>query len=97
MEMDSKQTTRLVRKWLKDNRSIFLKRPSSQSPDLKAIEAELKRCVWERENLTPVLYGGMFKQTIVRSLCECMQTLEKSVGKFFFCYSDPNQSETGKV
>ena len=56
MDNDSKHTSKVVAKWLKDNKVKVLEVPS-QSPDLNPIEnlrAELKKCVRARRptNLT---------------------------------------------
>jgi len=66
MDNDPKHTSKVVAKWLKDNKVKVLELPS-QSPDLNPIEnlwAELKKRVRTRRptNLTwvtPALSGGM--------------------------------------
>ena len=77
MDNDPKHTSKVVAKWLKDNRVKVLEWPS-QSPDLKPIEhlwAELKVCASKEANkpdlVTPALSGGMGKnitQLIVGTL-----------------------------
>uniref|UniRef100_A0AAZ3SDX4 Tc1-like transposase DDE domain-containing protein n=1 Tax=Oncorhynchus tshawytscha TaxID=74940 RepID=A0AAZ3SDX4_ONCTS len=54
MDNDPKHTSKVVAKWLKDNKVKVLERPS-QSPDLNPLEnvcAELKKCVRRPTNLT---------------------------------------------
>ena len=66
MDKDPKHTSKVVAKWLKDNKDKVLKCPT-QSHDLNPIEhlwAELKRCVRARrpykpDSVTPALSGGM--------------------------------------
>ena len=63
MDNDPKHTSKVVAKWLKDNKVKVLESPS-QSPDINPIEnvwAELKKRVRARRptNLTPALSGGM--------------------------------------
>ena len=66
MDNDSKHTSKVVAKWLKDNKVKKLEWPS-QSADLNPIEnvwSELKKCVRAKEACkpdsdTPALSGGM--------------------------------------
>ena len=66
MDNDPKHTSKVVAKWLKDNKVKVLERPS-QSPDLKPIEhfwAELKSVcasneAYKPDSVTPALSGGM--------------------------------------
>ena len=66
MDNDPKHTSKVVAKWLKDNKVKVLEWPL-QSPDLNYIEhlwAELKRRVrgkeaYKPDSVTPALSGGM--------------------------------------
>jgi hypothetical protein len=61
MDNDRKHTSKVVAKWLKDNKVKVLEW-SSQSPDLNPIEHE-KVCVskeaYKPDSVTPPLSGGM--------------------------------------
>ena len=66
MDNDPKHTSKVVAKWLKDNKVKVLEWPS-QCPDLNPLEnvwAELIKRVWARRpykpnSVTPALSGGM--------------------------------------
>ena len=81
MDNDPKHTSKVVAKWLKDNKVKLLEWPS-QSPDLYPIEnlwAELKKCVRARrpykpDSVTPALSGGM-GQNLLNLLCEAFGRL----------------------
>jgi transposase len=71
MNNDPKHTSKVVAKWLKDNKVKVLEYPS-QIPDLNPIEnvwAELKRLVRARRN------GPKFTQLIVGSLWKTTQNI----------------------
>ena len=71
MDNDPKHTSKIVAKWLKDNKVKVLEW-LSQSPDLKLIEklwAELKKACASKEaykpdSVTPVLSGGMGQKLV---------------------------------
>jgi hypothetical protein len=57
--MTPKNTSKVVAKWLKDNKVKGLERPS-QSPDLKPIEKVCARKeAYKPDSVTPALSGGM--------------------------------------
>ena len=65
MDNDPKHTSKIVAKWLKDNKSSILEWPS-QSPALNPIEnvwPELEVCAskeaYKTDSFTPALSGGM--------------------------------------
>ena len=66
MDNESKHTSKVVAKWLKDNKVTVLEWPS-QSPELKPIDnlwEELHKCVrarrpYKADAVTPALSGGM--------------------------------------
>ena len=66
MDNDPKHTSKVVAKWVKDNKVKVFECPS-QSPDLNPIEnawAELKKCLRPRrptkpDSVTPALSKGM--------------------------------------
>ena len=83
MDNDTRHTSKVVAKWLKDNRVKVLEWRPSQSPDINPIEnlwTELKKCVWARRptNLTQLHQlcqeeWAKFTQLIVGSLWRASQ------------------------